>query len=752
MKLKYILLLFLLLSAGTLNAQRIWGLVVIEEHHGDEIHTEPIPGVVIYWADEQAPVTSDVNGQFSIKRRGEWPADLVFQPGGFPRDTLHLTEPPEDDILMTIRPHALQEVTVESREKATTFSFMDPRSVESLGPASLKKAACCNLSESFETNASVDVNYTDAVSGTKTIRMLGLDGIYTQIMVENIPAIRGLESKYGLTLIPGTWANSIQITKGTGTVVNGYESMAGQINIEVLKPDQDENEPVYVNLYGNINGRLEANIHLRHRLSHHVSSMLLLHAMDLSAEHDRNNDGFLDMPFNRTFAAMNRWRYSYDAVEGHITAGGSYRNSTGGQVGFERGMDALTSDVYGVVVETKQAYLTWKNGLLFPESKFSTIGLIGSARFFEMDAMLGRTQYKGINRQLYFNSIYEDILGNTFHKFRTGLSFQLDDYRERLNDSTFNRTELVPGAYFEYTFDNTHRTQILLAGRVDYHNLYGLWLTPRVHARYNLNENMILRVSAGKGYRRPNAVAENISYFASSRQPVFGTVDPEVSWNAGGSLTWDFRLGKREGVVRLDYYHSWFENQLVVNLENPDFVEFDMLDGRSFSHAAQIDASYEVMRGLDLSVAYKYVYNRSTFDGLEKDLPFVPRDRALVNVAYETMNRIWKFDATVNFFGYARLPDTRQNAQQFRLKGHSDPYYLLNAQITKQFRHWEVYLGAENLLGYLQPNAILDPENPFGNEFDASMIWGPLNGRIIYIGFRTRIKTKESAEQGHRAH
>jgi outer membrane receptor for ferrienterochelin and colicins len=755
---KHIIIVWLFF-AGFTNfnyAQTLMGVVVQHEHH-DKAHADagkdsahehvvPVPGVVVMWEGTDVTTITGNEGRFRIKSVG-YPAKLILLAPGCAPDTLAFDAHPGNAIHYEIKDE--EELDgFEVKAHAPKYSLVEPRNMQFITQSDIKKAACCNLSESFETNASVDMNYTDAVTGTKTIRMLGLDGIYTQILFENIPFVRGLESKYGLSMVPGTWAESIQITKGAGSVTNGFESMAGQINIEFQKPDVNEREQFYANVYVNHQLRSELNFHYRHRINKTWSALLLLHAMDMSTTPDRNKDGFMDSPMNRTYAGTLRLRYVTPVVEGFITAGGAYQRNMGGQTSFTgHDHDHTNMALFGSEIVSQQGHFMIKNGFLLPNTKAASLGIIGSGRYYDMEAMIGNYMYTGIQRSVHLNTIYENMLGNTLHKIRTGISYNLDDYRESLADSAYTRTESIPGVHAEYSYNDDFRWNIVAGVRADYHNLYGLWLTPRLHFKYTLTEFAALRLSAGKGYRRSNAIAENLSTLASSRIVKFtDDLHPEESWNAGISYSQEFRIKKQSGIVRLDYYYTTFVNQMVINLENPDFVKFGNLDGKSYSHAAQAEWTQDVTEGFTLTAAYRFTLTRSTFDGVEKYMPFVPLHRSLLNAGFETENEKWRFDITGNFFGASRLPDTWQNPEAYQLSYYSKPYFSLSAQITKVFRFFEVYLGGENLTNYIQPNAIIDPENPFGSFFDASLIWGPVNGAIVYAGLRTTIKTDRNVK------
>jgi outer membrane receptor for ferrienterochelin and colicins len=741
---RYLGFIIILFSAAFSYGQKggITGIVVeISELTNNK--KQPVPGVNIYWAGTTDGTSTNGKGEFYQKAPDKLPAKLVFSYVGFPNDTLLVEKVPLFGVQVTFEETiSLNEFEVVAREKTTKISIIQPINVEIITNKELKKAACCNLSESFETNASIDVNFSDAVSGTKTVQMLGLDGIYSQIMTENIPYLRGLSAKQGLTFVPGTWIESIQITKGSGSVVNGYESITGQLNLEFLKPDEKKLERLYLNLYGNHNGRYEGNAHWKSIINDKWSTMSLIHAMGLQTKNDHNDDGFLDMPLMNHLTAMHRWRYKTKNVEGHF--GGSYHimDKTGGQLSFNPADDIGSTNAYGVGINIEEIDITAKNGFLFPNRDFGTLGLIAEAKRYKQESYYGQRSYNAVQDHLYFNSIYESIIGNTFHKFKAGVSYLYDDYSESFNDSTFNRIESVPGGYFEYTYSNDGKTSVVAGIRGDVHNLYGFMVNPRLHLRHNPLENVSFRGSIGKGFRTPNVIADNATVLASSRAVIVqGDLSPEEAWNYGGSITWKFEMFGRETVLRGDFYRTEFINQVIVDLDqDAGQVLFYNLDGQSYSNSFQTDFEMEPAKRLSVRLAYKFTDVKATYGGSLLERPLVPRQRALFNIGYETENEKWKFDFTYNWFGASRLPNTSGNPTEYQLDDYSLNYSLMNTQVTKAFKYFEWYVGAENLANFKQNNAIIAADDPFGGFFDASLIWGPLNGRVIYSGLRFKIQ------------
>jgi outer membrane receptor for ferrienterochelin and colicin len=374
--------------------------------------------------------------------------------------------------------------------------------------------------------------------------------------------------------------------------------------------------------------------------------------------------------------------------------------------------------------------------------------------------------HDGEEKSFYANLIYQSIIGNTSHKFKSGLSFLYDDYTEMLSVDQgmffeyggttiftfmehFDRKEIVPGAFFEYTYDDLKKFSAIAGVRVDEHNLFGTIFTPRLHLKYNLTNTTTLRASAGKGTRVANILTENSGVMASARTFAFSGFQtdkaygfkPDVAWNYGLNFSQDFTLDYRSGSFVIDYYFTDFKNQVVLDLDNTAReARFFGLTGKSYSHSLQFQVDYELMRRFDLRMAYRWLDVKTDYtEGLLMK-PLIAEHRAFVNLAYETKNK-WKFDFTVQWLGPQRIPDTSQNLPENQLPEYSPDYVLMNTQITKDFGDkWSVYLGVENIGDYKLDDPIVSASDPFGNNFDASMVWGPIFGRMAYAGFRFRLK------------
>ncbi|PCJ01384.1 MAG: TonB-dependent receptor [Flavobacteriales bacterium] len=726
-----ILTLTFLLLMLSVNAQKsIKGSVI-------DTNKESVPLANVYWKNTTIGVVADANGNFVIIEPTTYPATLIVSFVGYQSDTITLNAFQNKIKVELQSVVGLDEFQVIERQSGTFINTIDPIHVETLTSNELAKAACCNISESFETNASVDVNFTDAVSGAKKIQMLGLDGIYTQIQYENLPLVRGLSAAYGLTFVPGTQASSIQIKKGAGSVINGYESITGQINIELQKPDKADK--LYLNLYGNIMSRGEINLQAAQKLNNKWSTLTMLHTSTQQISHDNNNDNFHDHPIRTQYNVFNRWKYR-----------GKKRMF---QAGFRAVFDDLSAGqikaneqepLYYIGVKTKQFEVFTKNGFLFPKKPYKSIGIINSFRFHDHQSKYGQKSYNAQQYSGYMNVIYQTILNSTDHKIKMGGSFVYDNYDKNLNKSyKFGKVEMVPGAFVEYAYNNEKKTALVLGLRGDHHNTFGAFITPRAHYKYSFTDRSAFRLSAGRGFRTANPIIENSgAAMASARNIVFNDTDllPEIAWNYGTSITHKFELAQKEMGISLDYYYTDFTNKVVVDYENPREISFYNLDGKSFSHSLQVEYNIEITKALELKAAYKWYNIKTTYSGELKDKPLTPKNRVLVNLGYITNFDKWKFDLTGHWYDVSRIPSTTSNSPEYVIDAKSLPFYTLNGQVTRAFKKFEVYAGVENILNYKQENPIISANNPNGSNFDASLIWGPVMGRNIYFGLRYKIK------------
>ncbi|WP_025763318.1 TonB-dependent receptor [Dyadobacter tibetensis] len=718
--------------------QRVHGTV--NEANADKTGIIPITGANVYWAGNSQATSTDSLGRFSIPRRSDSNL-LVISFVGYLNDTVKIGA--ESELQVVLRNDlSLKEVTI--RGDASALDRLSPHQTEIITTKALAKAACCNLSESFETNASISVSYSDAVTGSKQIQMLGLSGTYIQTNVESIPNIRGLATTFGMNFIPGTWIQSIDIGKGTGSVVNGYESMTGQINVELQKPDT--HEKLYLNAYANSFGRGELNLNLSHQINDKWSTGLLTHGSSLKNRMDQNGDGFLDLPLYQQFNGLNRWKYQGERLTAQFGLKALYEDRLGGQTNFQKS-DKGSDQIYGFGAKINRYEFFSKTAVLFPDKPYQGLGLVINATLHDSKSYFGQTHYDGRQNSIYGNLVFQSIIGNTNHSYKAGLSYLLDDYNELYGPLRLNRQESVPGAFIEYSYSHLDKFLLVAGGRVDQHNLYGTQWTPRLHLKYDITPETILRASAGKGFRVANPLAEYYGNLVSSRSVVFKeAIQPEITWNYGASLTHELYLGDMKGSFILDFYRTDFDNQLVADMEDARYIQFYNLKGRSFANSFQAELNLTPVPRLDVKLAYRLFDVKQSLVDAEGNQQLtqrmmISRDRVLINAGYALPYDKWKFDATLQWNGKKRIPYLGEVHQ-----GHSmdqstwaPSFANINAQITRTFPKWDIYLGGENLGNFTQKSPISGADRPFSDGFDGGMAWGPVTGAMAYIGVRYKM-------------
>ena len=742
---KLFILLFCFLPLTIFAQNQLKGYVY---EANEEQKENPLPGANLVWLNTTVGTSTEFDGSFSLPL-SKTSNQLVISYVGFKTDTITVNS--SKTIKHWLEPTtSLDEVVLDSKVKSTSRSYIQSENIQYVSSDELLKAACCNLSESFETNPSIDVNFSDAVTGTKQIKMLGLSSPYILIATENIPSVRGASQAYGLSFIPGTWVESIQITKGAGSVVNGYESISGQINAELQKPMTDDK--VFVNMYAATSERLELNTHFNTNVSKNISTGLYIHGNTHQEEHDRNNDGFLDMPKFNQINVMNRWQYT-NTEKGIV----SFLNlkylddyKQAGQIDFDPDTDKLTTNNWGSEIDTKRYEVSGKFGYVNADIPWQSLGIQMALSNHQQDSYFGLNEYNIEHTSVYSNVIYNSIISDSRHKIKTGVNFTYDNYDEFALNTNYDRVERSFGGFFEYSFDNLKKLNLTAGLRFDTHNLLGEFITPRFHLRYSPWSKSAFRASFGRGKRSANIFAENQNLFASSRQfsilnnngPVYG-LDPEIAWNYGVSYLQGFNLFGRKADVTFDFYRTDFKNQVVVDLENAQAVSFYNLQGSSYANSFQVEVNYEAFNNFDLRTAYKYYDVKTDYQTGKLSKPLTPKHRFFANAGYKTELKNqsqWKFDATFNWLGEQRFSSTIDNPIQYQLNKFTPTVATLNMQVTKVFSSkFEIYLGGENITNVKQDNPIVSANDPFGTAFDTNFVYGPIFGSMYYTGLRYKL-------------
>ena len=764
---KIILTILLAIAPLAWINAHVWGTVLDDKG-------EPLVGANVYWAGTSIGIATDIDGRFQLEPI-ESTNLLVSSFMGFHNDTTEVTTHSELTIVL-VSNLLLEEIDIVERKMAVLRSRISPLTIETLTGDALCMAACCNLSESFETSASVDVAYSDAATGAKQIRLLGLSGTYVQMITENTPNIRGLAQAFGMEYIPGPWMEAIQVSKGTSSVLNGYEAIAGQINVEYLKPQTQD--PISLNAMLSTETHAEVNASGGWDLNDKVSTGILFHAQNMSLELDHNHDGMLDMPKNTNVNLLNRWYVKTGDYTGQFLVRGLYDRRQGG----------LTKEASSLLTPYKIDLNTWrvdgfmKNGYVFDADLGTSIGIITAASYHNQHNTYGTNrQWNATQTNAYLNAIFQttfddsstDLWDDHEHKLSAGISMNYDRYEETLTllDTNLNRWEVTPGAFVEYTYTYKDKVTLLVGIREDYSSCYGFFTTPRMNLRFAPFDWWTLRGSVGLGYRSPNAIADNAAYLASNRNFIVNpfTLAQERSMNTGLSTVFYIPIGKRELQLSGEYYYTDFLDGVIADMDRDihsiHLYNLSDVDGaKYFSHNWQVEANMEILRGWTITTAFRYTdVKYTTFNSLAnewqlRDKPLQNKFKGIITTSYQTPLKTWQFDLTAQFNGEGRMPDgftIPTGSTQYKMHNgyiYHKWYPQLLGQITKFFRTWSIYLGAENMTNFTQDNPIVGSTmehnghhwvDPSSASYDASMIWAPIHGWKMYLGFRWALEREE---------
>ena len=721
---KQIIFYLLISLSHGLYSQQIKGTITDKNGH-------PLMGASILLNETKTGAISDESGHFTLPTTLN-NNTLIISAVGYKTDT-SLVSKTENAVIIRLNEGVnLSDLVITTSTPGTSYDRKSIANLQIITSGELCKAACCNLSESFETNASVDVAYSDATTGAKQIKLLGLAGTYVQMLSENVPTLRGIGAPYGLGYTPGPWMESIQISKGAASVINGYESITGQINVEYLKPSNSDR--FGINIFTSDAGRVEFNANTAIPITKKLSTGVLAHVEDEYIELDMNNDGFMDQPKVQQQNILNKWQYLGDKYMLNLMLRFLNETRKGGQLNH-------IENPYQIEIDSKRYEFYAKNGYSLNNKFESSIGVIMSGSFHQNDSRFGLKTYTGEQTNGYINLIYQTQLHKA-HKLSTGVSWNYDKYTEFLNGSPLNSTESTPGIFGEYTL-NLKDKFIALAGiRSDYSSVYGVFFTPRAHLKFVLSEQLNFRASAGKGYRSPKIIAENSFLLAGNRALIVANnLQQEEAWNYGFTTSTHINVFKRELSIQGEYFYTHFINQAVSDLDtDPHAVLITNVHQGAYAQSIQIEASYEIARGWTLTAAHRITDSKATIQGKLREKPLTNRYKSLLTTSYQTKLKKWQVDFTAQFNGGGRLPDPDSNNPKW--ESSFTPYTILNAQLTKYFRNGSLYIGSENLGNFTQKNPIIDVTNPTSNCFDASIIWGPVHGRKIYAGLRWSLAKK----------
>lgn len=739
-----LIILITTISSITIYAANTKGIVFGKQDDGKLV---PLPNATINILGTDKGTLANRDGYFDLNVGHN--QKLIISYVGYRKDTITIDHSKDLYQIVLIPELKSKDIIIEDMRPTNIIDGSKMAKTELITQQGLLKAACCNLSESFQTNPSVDVTFTDAITGAKQIQLLGLAQVYTQLMTEKVPNLQGLASSYGLNFVPGPWMNAISISKGSSSVSTGYESITGQINVEYKLPV--ETEKLYLNLYANDIARFEFNAISKYQISEKLTSAYFFHGNINRYSVDMNHDSFVDVPLSDQLNFMTKLSYNGNNYENKTILQALNVNQKAGQMNFVNNKQNETT--WGTTADIQRVNLFTKNGYIFDGDRFKSLGTIVSFTHHKQNSQFGKKVFETEQNSGYVNLLWQSNFDPTHqhsddedgeerseeatkHDYLVGLSLTYNNYLQYLDGRNFSINEFVPGTFFEYTFSGIKDLVIMPGIRADFHNKFGTLITPRLHLKYQINDFNEFRASIGKGFHNPLPIAENQNILMSNRTIVFqDELKIEEALNLGINTTSDFSLWGMIGTFNTEYYYTKFQNQTIIDMDNSvaEILIYN-LKGDSYSHNFQVDANIEIINDLNLMLAYRYNDVWTTIGNELTEKPLISKSKIFLNTAYSFSG--WSFDITMEYNGSGRIPNTTNYPAEYRLSNRYPDFALLHGQITKQFDNFEIYLGGENLTDYKQHNPIISANEPYSKYFDSSMIWGPVHGRKLYFGVR----------------
>lgn len=730
------------------RAQELRGKLFSAQAEGQEI----LPGGQIRSLRTGVSVSANENGVFVLPLDTNGDRRIIAEEPGHLPDTLDPGDRSYLSIVLKPIGNTLKEVTV--KDQRGTYLTQAIVQTQLINQRELAKAACCDLAGCFGTQASVQAQTTNVVTNAQELRILGLSGVYNQLLVDGLPMIQGLAYTYGVSTYPGTLVGNIYVAKGTTSVLQGFESISGQINLETQSPQTAPR--LYLNAYLNSFGEKHLNANLASAVGRAKKwhTLLAIHSVQPAGKTDANGDGFLDLPLLRRYMVFNKWQYGNERSVGFHTQLGwrlVRENRVGGQWAYDAEKDLGSNTVYGQSVQFDQAEFFSKSGYRFSRKHALSLSAAGWAQ--SQNSWMGISSYRARQQSLYLN-LQHEWQWERRHSLKYGISYRYQQLDEqiRFSDNSLGRsfagdyhTPLrVPGMFAEQTFRwRDDRFSWIIGARMDRHQSGSTYLTPRSMLKWVIGRHYTLRISAGSGWRQVNLFSEQINLLTGSRDIVFAeTLKPERAVNLGFSHAYNIDFGPSlSGTLVADLYHTRFQNQFFPDYDAaPTKVIIRNFEGISRSNGVQIEASLRYRKQWEWKAAYNYLDVYRVENAARTSLPFNPRNRVMTAISWRSKIERWQLDMNLHWFDKMRLPNTAANPPEFRRSPYSEAYATLNMQLSFYWKKLNLYAGCENIADYRQANPIISAHKPFGPYFDLSSVWGPTRGREWYIGLKYRLE------------
>jgi outer membrane receptor for ferrienterochelin and colicins len=703
---------------------------------------EPVVGARVWWHGSGDGAITDTLGRFTLPEPQAYPAYLRVEGE---EDSLVIREKPVGPLEWNLPPRlTLSTQTITGTPPAQTLSSQNVQSVETWSRAALTSAPCCNLSEAFQGSAVVDVSLEGSAMGLRQLRLLGFEPAHSPLLVENKPLSWSVGRPWSAAFLPALWIDHLSLAKGIGSVLNGHDGPAGQIQVFYL-PETEEASSA-IELFSRTTGEVLGAFRYYDTMGRWRKLWLGQGGgtpWESGFLQDHSGDGFLDVPLYRqgqTHLKLYRRPASGRLVEWEV--GGLYDYRRSGQLFISEPAQVARMEGWAAFQTIWQVYASGRRGWVWRKGR--GLSLLWHGRLWEQRSYPGLAEYAAKVPSGWVSLIYRQPIGDTRLLWNVGLSAYANDIVERLRDpvrldSSWRRLEGVPGVASELSWTPSVRWSVVLGVRADWHSYYGWQGVPRLHVRWAYTEGGALRLSAGRAWRVPDPIAENLPFLFSARAwhiewPSWPPL--ESAWSSG--FFWTQAVSLWGGTFRwqVDGLLSRIYNLSVLDIEDPWQVRLYRGEKPAPYQTLFIEVQYAWQDQLRVSVSYKHQEVWWPLRGELRMRPLLPRDRFTFWVTANPLSRRWQVDLLAAYAGWLRVPSTAAWPEAYQRSTTGGFFWIVTPQLTYRLDQWEVQVAVENLLNYRQPAPVIAAEQPFGPYFDHSLIWGPIMGRMASIMLR----------------
>lgn len=702
------------------------------------------PGVRIWWEGTTIGTISDTGGRFILQVPPRFPAWLRCE---LSAESLQVESLPDTFLVWEINLPTFQ--LASQTISAEVEDLQSPQSIPvvSWNRTTLTSAPCCNLSEAFEGTALVDAVFSDGAMGVRQFRLFGFEPAHSSILYENKPLAVGLYRPWAAQFLPTLWVQSLSIAKGVGSVLSGHEGTAGHIQVQYLS-SQESSFPRQVEAFARSTGEFFLATRLE-RLSRRGDRYLLLGNVGWTpfqshALQDHNADGFLDIPlFRHGHLLVRRLRRDSSGGMSEVDVEGLYEYRWGGQVSFRSKESLEEMKAWGSYQGLGMLQSSLRRGWILSQGRGVSVLIQG--RSFWQKLQAGFNRYEAWQPIGWFQLLYSQPLGgDPLWRIHLGVAGRFAWYAETLStwhgyDTSWYRLEGITGTFAELVWTPSPRFSGVIGGRMDWHSYWGWQPIPRLHLKWQYTTAGALRLSAGRTWRIPDPVAEATSFLMSARlwQLHFGKWPAvERAWSYGFFWNHSFFLGEKWLRCSIDGVRAHLLQPFVWDIEQPWRIHLFSSSKPALYQSLYAEATYEVAEEFRLMLGYKLQEVWWYLQGQWVFRPLLPRHRFVGWLTWVTLSQRWQVDGILSWYGRQRLPSTAENDPLYRLPLSTPAYAILTLQVTHRIDQWEIQIAGENLNGFRQARPVLAADQPFSPQFDASLIWAPIMGRMATLTVR----------------